>query len=239
MEFRLISAAKRLCSLAAVLALAGLLPAAGCDSAADLGLPTPSLPFVNADAAAKPAARETCGDLPNTPALIQDALDVINAERAKQHLRPVRLDPTLAQIADFYGCRMIETGFFAHEDPFDGSTVDVRATDFGYSYRKVGENLAAGHQTAIEAVAHWMRSPGHRANLLDPAFVDAGIAVKQGGEFGVYWVLELGRPLGLPPHDASATKPADQPTEPDGASSPSSHPAQGNPADHAADAQRS
>lgn len=140
-----------------------------------------------------------CTEPPAAPSLVKGLLEAVNSEREKHGLRPVKLDTTLTQVAEFYACRMIEGRFFGHQDPFDGSTVDTRAVNFGYAYRKVGENLAAGHNTVAEVMAHWMRSPGHRANILDPAFKDLGIAVRQGGEFGVYWVQEFGRPITAPP----------------------------------------
>jgi uncharacterized protein YkwD len=177
---------------------------AGCDGAADFNLPSSALSLNKTDAAAKSPLQDSATDLPNGAAVEQALIAAVNAERAKYHLRPLRPDPTLDQIADFYACRMIEGGFFSHEDPFDGSTVDVRAANFGYAFRKVGENLAAGHDTVEEVVAHWMRSPGHRANILDPAFMDIGVSVKVGGEYHIYWVEEFGRPLTAPSESSEA-----------------------------------
>lgn len=166
---------------------------AGCEG--DLSLPTTAFPLTRPEAAEKPARIDLATDLPNGHALVEALLEAVNGERARKDLRPLKLDPTLNQIADFYARRMIESGYFGHTDPFDGSTVDARAAHFGYAYRKVGENLGAGHASVAEVLAHWMRSPGHRANILDPAYTHIGIAVKQGGEYGIYWVQEFGCPL--------------------------------------------
>jgi hypothetical protein len=94
---------------------------------------------------------------------------------------------------------MIDDQFFDHEDPYDGSEVDSRAVNFGYNFQSIGENLAAGHGSVEEVMAHWMSSTHHRDNILDPAFQDIGISVKVGGEFGVYWVQQFGCPLASPP----------------------------------------
>ena len=153
------------------------------------------IPFMSEGPAAQSIAPPAgCTNAPDHDALTQDLLNAINAERAKRHLAPLRTSTTLMQVADFYSCRLIDGRFFDHVDPFDGSTVDTRVTDFGYAFQKVGENLAAGHKTAKDAVNAWMESPGHRANLLDPAFTETGIAVKTGGDYGWYWVQEFGRP---------------------------------------------
>ncbi len=138
---------------------------------------------------------DPCGEVMDLDRLTQEMLDAVNAERAKAKLRPLRLDSTLSQIAGFYACRLVDGGFFQHIDLDDKSTVVTRAGDFGYAFLKIGENLAAEQRTVKEVMSAWMNSPGHRANILDPAFTEIGIAVKLGGEYGIYWVQELGRPL--------------------------------------------
>jgi hypothetical protein len=160
------------------------LPSLGASSANDPHLTASRLLFM-----------DLCQDAPGKPAVVRDLLRSVNAERAKARLAPLRLNDTLNQVADFYACRLIEGDFFSHVDPYDGSTVDARAAHFGYPFLKIGENLAAGQQSVEQVVAEWMNSPGHRANLLDPAFVEIGMAVKVGGKLGVYWVQEFGRPV--------------------------------------------
>lgn len=197
--------------------------AVGCEG--DGGFPlTPSALVLDKMGAAKPAPQDTCSDLPNGRTVVQALLDAVNAERARHHLRPLRLDTTLTQVAEFYACRMIDGGFFGHEDPFDGSTFDVRDVNFGYAYRKVGENLAVGHDSVRDVVADWMRSPTHRANILDPAFTEIGLAVKRGGEYGVYWVQEFGRPLAMPTAEGSTSALADDGGGTDGVPEASSQP---------------
>lgn len=122
-------------------------------------------------------------------------IDAINAERAKRDLKPLRQNGTLMQIADFYACRLVDGHFFDHFDPYDGSTVVERAIDFGYPFFQIGENLAARQTTVKEAMSALMNSPKHRSNILDPVFTEIGVAVKIGGDHGIYWVQEFGRPL--------------------------------------------
>ncbi len=179
-----------------LLLLAAISALVGCDGESGFPLSPASL-FGKQD----PSSRTVlpCSDPATAQQLVGELLEALNSERAKHDLRPLKPDPTLTRVAEFYACRMIEGSFFGHQDPFDGSTVDARAANFGYAYYKVGENLAAGHNTVAEVMAHWLRSPGHRANILDPAFKDIGIAVKQGGQFGIYWVQEFGRPITAPP----------------------------------------
>lgn len=179
-----------------LLLLAAVSALAGCDGESGFSLSPASL-LGKQDSPVRTIL--PCSDPPAAQQLLAELLEAVNSERAKHDLRPLKPDPTLTRVAEFYACRMIEGRFFGHQDPFDGSTVDARAANFGYAYYKIGENLAAGHHTVAEVIAHWLRSPGHRANILDPAFRDIGLAVKQGGEFGIYWVQEFGRPITASP----------------------------------------
>lgn len=138
---------------------------------------------------------DPCADFSDPDKLLEELVGMINAERARQRLRPVRVDSTLMQLADFYACRLVDGGFFSHVDPFDGSTMDTRAADFGYAFLKIGENLAYGQRTLGQVMSDWMNSPSHRDNILDPDFTEIGVAVKTGGDQGPYWVQEFGRPI--------------------------------------------
>ncbi len=175
-----------------------LVAAGGCQEQPPTSLSPSKLLWQGHDAARFLPA-DPCIDPTAEDQLIRQMVEAINTERAKHQLPAVKPDATLMQIADFYACRLVEGGFFSHVDPYDGSTVSTRAADFGYAYRKVGENLAAEQKTVEQAMADWIRSPSHRANILDPAFTHVGIAVKGGGELGPYWVQEFGRPITASP----------------------------------------
>ena len=45
-----------------------------------------------------------------------------------------------------------------------------------------------------DAVAGWIKSPQHCANLMNPAYTEmgAGFAVNAGSEMGVYWTQAFG-----------------------------------------------
>ena len=58
----------------------------------------------------------------------------------------------------------------------DGSTPGERATRAGYRWSMVGENIASGVRTAQEAVAGWLASPEHCANIMTAGFRQMGVA---------------------------------------------------------------
>lgn len=85
---------------------------------------------------------------------------------------------------------------FAHTGT-DGSEVGMRATRAGYRWRMIGENIAAGQNSAREAVASWIESPGHCANLMNPAFTEmgAGYGISRARMPGfAYWTQVFGMP---------------------------------------------
>lgn len=123
-----------------------------------------------------------------------EVLRLVNQERAANGLNPVVNNDVLALEAANYACELIEYDFFAHVNPVTGGTLRDRAAQFDYEFQVIGENLAAGQQSPQRAMRDWMNSPGHRENILHPDFTELGVAVKLGGDYGIVWVQEFGRP---------------------------------------------
>jgi uncharacterized protein YkwD len=90
---------------------------------------------------------------------------------------------------------MLSHNYFAHEG-YDGSTPAQRVAATGYRYQLVGENLASGPESAAEAVAGWLASPGHCENIMDARFSESGVAyaANNSGTPRVYWVQEFATP---------------------------------------------
>lgn len=107
----------------------------------------------------------------------------------------LRLNAQLHQAAQLHAADMARHGYFSHTGR-DDSQAGQRASRVGYVWQRVGENLAAGQATAAEAVQGWLDSPGHCANLMQPAFTEMGLAyaVNMQSREGIYWVQVLGTP---------------------------------------------
>jgi len=93
---------------------------------------------------------------------------------------------------------MLMHDYFSHTSP-DGNKSGELVTAAGYAYRMVGENIAYGDYTdSAQLVGSWMKSPGHRANILEQRYTDIGVAVLF-GEFNGrnVWVgvQIFGRPM--------------------------------------------
>lgn len=78
----------------------------------------------------------------------------------------------------------------------DGDTPADRAHAAGYRGRQIGENIAAGQGSTSQAMASWLASPGHCANLMNPLFTQVGgaYASEARSDQAVYWTLLFGAP---------------------------------------------
>jgi uncharacterized protein YkwD len=130
----------------------------------------------------------------NNDVLKEQVLRLVNERRTRIGLNELALNPVLTKMAEDYCSEMIEQSFFAHENPDTGDGPGERAYKAGYVFLQVGENLAAGQETAEQVVAEWMASPEHREIILGMQWREVGIGVRIGGEYNVYWVLEFGNP---------------------------------------------
>ncbi|MET0393258.1 MAG: CvpA family protein [Chitinophagaceae bacterium] len=117
------------------------------------------------------------------PGLEAQMLELVNRERVKEGLKPVVADPELALVARAHSQDMFARGYFAHENP-DGRNPFDRMKAANVKFRTAGENLALA-QTLEIAHNNLMNSPGHRANILNPAFGRLGIGIMDGGFYGL------------------------------------------------------
>ena len=150
---------RRLTSLtiAAVLGLAVLAPAAGATTAAPVS------------AAAITAAE-------------QAMVVALNADRAALGLVPVQVDARLMAIARARSVDMATKGYFSHTQP-DGRNVFNILTAQAVSWYNAGEIIAVNNypmdSTASVANRQWMNSPGHKAIIIskDLNYVGVGLAL--------------------------------------------------------------
>ncbi|HEV7349627.1 CvpA family protein [Telluribacter sp.] len=117
------------------------------------------------------------------PDLEARMLELVNEERAKEGLKPLKADPELAAVARLHSRDMFARGYFAHVTP-DGKDPFDRIRAARIRFLTAGENLALA-QTVNIAHTGLMNSPGHRANILRPAFGRVGIGILDGGVYGL------------------------------------------------------
>lgn len=125
---------------------------------------------------------------PSTEA--EAVLNLVNDERAKAGLKPLKMSEELRSIANLKAKDMADNNYFSHTSPTYGSPFQM-LQDFGVHYSAAGENIAAGQKTPQEVMNAWLNSSGHRANILNANFDTLGVGVYHGGTYGVYWVQEF------------------------------------------------
>lgn len=132
-------------------------------------------------------------NIPNidiTKNIEEQVLVLVNNERAKQRLEALSMDWELQRVARTKSCDMAEQGYFSHQSPTYGSPFDMMR-QFGISYKTAGENIASGQRTPEEVMDSWMKSQGHRENILKPDFTHLGVGYCKGGQYGHMWTQQF------------------------------------------------
>ncbi|MHB8812917.1 MAG: CAP domain-containing protein [Steroidobacteraceae bacterium] len=108
---------------------------------------------------------------------------------------PLSLAPALMHAAHAHSQDMAAHDFFSHIGS-DGSTPGERLTRAGYRWSMVGENIASGVRTPRQAVAGWLASPEHCANIMTRGFRQMGVAfaVNPANAEGIDWTEDFGTP---------------------------------------------
>lgn len=116
----------------------------------------------------------------------QQMVNLVNQERAKQGLQPLKVNQELVKVARVKAKDMIDKNYFSHQSPTYGSPFEMMSS-FGIKYNTAGENLA-GNQTVDAAHKALMNSEGHRANILNGNYKEIGIGIVDGGPYGKMFV---------------------------------------------------
>ncbi len=160
-------------------------------------------------AAAPAAEARGCGNADADPAhtsvkrLRHATVCLLNKQRRSRGLHRLRQNPGLVLAGQRHALDMVERRYFSHSSTM-GTPFTARIRRTGYLRRSgrtlLGENLAYGGRelaTPRQIVRSWMRSPGHRANILQPRFREVGIGVVRRlpvhGMSGATYAAEFGR----------------------------------------------
>lgn len=108
------------------------------------------------------------GDPVDADQIARDVFDRVNRERVARGALPLVWHEDLAELAREWSLHM------AIDDAYGHSPLEFRAhPDFVGS----GENIAMGQTSALEVHVGWMRSDGHRENILRSAFDAIGVGI--------------------------------------------------------------
>ncbi|MEV7202252.1 CAP domain-containing protein [Streptomyces griseoluteus] len=178
-------------------------PSAPASQAPAPSKPAPSKPAADPEPDPKPSKPQTKAPAPrpkaphaSAPVTVSaqaaaeaEVLRLVNVERAKVGCTPVAADSALTGLAEAFSGDMAARGFFDHTDP-DGATPWDRAGKAGIKGLG-GENIARGQSDAAAVMDAWMKSPGHRANILNCDFKTLGVGVHL-APGGPWWTQDFG-----------------------------------------------
>ena len=154
---------------------------------------------------AQPAPPSKVLELRGTQQAGREILAAVNLARASARTcggrafnpaPPISWSGRLADAALAHSADMAAQRYFKHQGK-DGREVADRASQAGYRYRRVGENIAAGYESPDEVVAGWLDSPGHCANIMHPDYTEMGAAYAYNPEresLRVYWTQVFATP---------------------------------------------
>lgn len=119
-------------------------------------------------------------------------LELVNEERAKKKLKPLKLAEDLCQWADIRAKECVE--LFAHARPNGDDSLNIISSQ---KYKIRGENISRGPASPEQVMYEWMHSPSHRDNILFPDYTELGVAYYYEEDFMKphrhYWVQLFGR----------------------------------------------
>lgn len=130
----------------------------------------------------------------------KEVLSLVNNIRIKHQLKPVAWQEDLAKAARYHAQDMAFDDYMEHAT-FDYKnrkllkvcgTFDRIEKFIEMSY--LAENISAGKATAKETIAAWMKSKGHRKNIINPNFKYLGVGYfyKKNTIYLHYWVQNFG-----------------------------------------------
>jgi uncharacterized protein YkwD len=153
------------------------------------------LPIVSSSAAESPRI-----------AMARQVVELTNQERARYGCAPLAISAQLSAAADRHSRDMAVNDRFSHTGS-DGSTMEGRVQDAGYSYKRLAENIAVGQSTPADVVSAWMNSTGHRQNILNCELHEIGVGFydqsddqptvlddsgHKSGPYRYYWTEDFG-----------------------------------------------
>ncbi|WP_106401994.1 CAP domain-containing protein [Actinocorallia populi] len=132
-----------------------------------------------------PATAASAAPAPAMSKAEKKVLTLTNAARKKAGCKPLKGNRKLALAARRHSKDMALNDYFSHTSK-DGSSPWDRIKRTGY--RNPGaENIAYGYPSAKAVVSGWMKSPGHRANILNCGLKSLGV-----GKYRTHWTQDFG-----------------------------------------------
>lgn len=128
-------------------------------------------------------------------AVTRDVIAEINRTREANGLHALRADAALNRAARDHAEELAVRRTLDHTSTNPARrTMAMRIDAAGGAWSRAAENLAntsgAASEVAARTVAMWLRSDGHRRNMLEPAYTHTGVGIAI-DERGVWYITQL------------------------------------------------
>lgn len=120
------------------------------------------------------------------PTFEEQVIKLVNEKRAAAGLKALKSTTSLNNAAEKKSKDMRDKKYFSHTSPTYG-TLPTMLKKFKIPYKAAGENIAAGQTTPASVVNSWMKSSGHKANILSKKYTHIGVGYVSGGNYRHYW----------------------------------------------------
>lgn len=119
-----------------------------------------------------------------------EILGLVNQQRVRGGLRPLKFSARLAVIARGHSYDMAMRHYLAHNSP-DGVAPADRVSGVGIGYHAIGENIymddnADAADLPRRAMNGWLKSPEHLANIVSGKFTETGVGIAQSADGRTY-----------------------------------------------------
>jgi uncharacterized protein YkwD len=124
--------------------------------------------------------------------MIAQVITLTNRERSKDGLTALVQNANLSKAAAYLASDLAERQELEHMDRRGRRLVERVEADGYTTWTSVAENIAYGQETAARVVDAWMKSPGHRENLMGRSYSEIGVGLAFAKNGTPYWVQIFG-----------------------------------------------
>jgi uncharacterized protein YkwD len=152
---------------------------------------TPTRTATSTPPADTPTTSTVTGGVGQTASFAAEVVRLTNEQRLSNGCKALTVNAVLTDVAQAHSQDMADNNYFSHQTQ-DGKSPFDRMSAAGYTYSLAAENIAAGQPTPAAVVQAWMKSPGHRDNIVNCGLREIGVGYATGGSYGMYWVQDFG-----------------------------------------------
>ena len=118
-----------------------------------------------------------------------EILDLTNQQRKKSGRAPLKINSKLMKVAQTQSSNMAYAHNLSHTVK---GQLASRVKKSSYSYSYVAENIAQS-SSAKRVIQMWMKSRGHRDNLLNKSVKEVGIGITVASNGDKYYTMVFGK----------------------------------------------